>query len=672
MATTTPANASTAYKKEIVTIANSGAHVRDYGAVGDGTTNDTAAIDLAITAAGTNGTIIFDGSKTYLTYGGHVFLSGQKVKGNGATLKRINQISDVYLGADVTSTPVTAITVTDGSKFTVGQIVGLTNNDGAGDGYSTGYYAGTPTVNYSTSASRIASILGNVLTLETGLVERFSTGPALSNAGSTYCVTCGPVVYVGFDSLLAKLAWASLPTNVHLDGLVVDGNRANQTKGNWWDVSHEFIIGCHQFQMTDCHVVNGMSDAFIFSGNQPRISNCTAEDIEGNGFHPGAWEVGKGVNGGKVTNCTVVNCNLDPTIGHADGAFMFSNDVTGFIYADCVCDTTTRSGFGGLNSTDSNIVLANCYIKDAAFGAFSVSNVETMTISGNVFINCGGNTVTAVIMTAEIAGCTGVAVTGNTFIDSNVYCRGTNAGVTISGNSFVDSRTYASPWLISSVALQDQKGTTVQGNSFKFTHAVPLEGVTITISGSTANNLNITGNTFISPNTGVKADSNSVFGLSITNNIIVNPINYGMLIQQKNAWGACVIASNIILFDDATNISTNAYGIRTTGFSGAEPIQLSNNNVVNGLPSNTQHCMYLNNGNVMVQGNRLVRGANTNAKTITIAGTDATTYVLNNSWDVAPTTFTNTVLGDATLIAKMNADAGITDTDYVADTNKVI
>lgn len=60
------------------------AHVRNYGAVGDGATNDTAAIIAAIAA--TKGKLLFDGSKTYLV---DAFSIANKIviEGMGATLK---------------------------------------------------------------------------------------------------------------------------------------------------------------------------------------------------------------------------------------------------------------------------------------------------------------------------------------------------------------------------------------------------------------------------------------------------------------------------------------------------------------------------------------------------------------------------------------------------------
>lgn len=57
-----------------------------HGARGDGTTDDTAAIRRAITAAGANGTVLFPGERTYLVSDQLAPLAGQTWRMDGATL----------------------------------------------------------------------------------------------------------------------------------------------------------------------------------------------------------------------------------------------------------------------------------------------------------------------------------------------------------------------------------------------------------------------------------------------------------------------------------------------------------------------------------------------------------------------------------------------------------
>jgi len=66
-------------------------NVKTYGAVGDGTTNDTAAINAAITAAGTNSSIFFP-SGTYLVTSTLTMLSGQCFFGEGGSMQGTSTI----------------------------------------------------------------------------------------------------------------------------------------------------------------------------------------------------------------------------------------------------------------------------------------------------------------------------------------------------------------------------------------------------------------------------------------------------------------------------------------------------------------------------------------------------------------------------------------------------
>lgn len=59
-------------------------NVLDYGAVGNGTANDTAAIQAAVTAAGAYGTILLPAGKTFKTVSQITLLTGQTVWGYGA------------------------------------------------------------------------------------------------------------------------------------------------------------------------------------------------------------------------------------------------------------------------------------------------------------------------------------------------------------------------------------------------------------------------------------------------------------------------------------------------------------------------------------------------------------------------------------------------------------
>jgi hypothetical protein len=64
----------------------------DHGAVGDGVTNDYAAMTATITAAGVDGTIFLPAGKNFLIGSNVTWLNGQKVIGPGATLSAATTI----------------------------------------------------------------------------------------------------------------------------------------------------------------------------------------------------------------------------------------------------------------------------------------------------------------------------------------------------------------------------------------------------------------------------------------------------------------------------------------------------------------------------------------------------------------------------------------------------
>jgi hypothetical protein len=87
----TPIVQSGVTKRTTVAALSSAVNVKSYGAIGDGTTNDTAAINAAITAAGTNGTVFFP-KGTYLVTSTLQMLTGQCFLGDGGSMQGTSTI----------------------------------------------------------------------------------------------------------------------------------------------------------------------------------------------------------------------------------------------------------------------------------------------------------------------------------------------------------------------------------------------------------------------------------------------------------------------------------------------------------------------------------------------------------------------------------------------------
>ena len=85
----------TAYLKARLSEAIPYVSVADFGAVGDGSTNDTAAIQAAFTAAEAGTSILFQPGKTYKITSVITAATGVHVVGYGATLKAGSSIQNV-------------------------------------------------------------------------------------------------------------------------------------------------------------------------------------------------------------------------------------------------------------------------------------------------------------------------------------------------------------------------------------------------------------------------------------------------------------------------------------------------------------------------------------------------------------------------------------------------
>lgn len=543
---------------------------------------DTAAINAALDAAGANGIVVFPANQNYASWGGHVIQSGQKVHLNGSTLTRQNQVESLYTGALLSyGASISSISVANGALFTVGQLVGLTNGDGTGDGSTDGYYAATPTVNF-TNAAKITAINGNVLSLDATITPYLNTtGGALDGTGSTYCVTAGGMFYVGgYTSTRSSVAWASIGSGILLENGKIEGNRLNITKGRWWPMSTDIFIGANYSTIRDMIHTNAVSDVYIMSGIGNRISNIKIIGASGNGFHPGAWDGTNGVQDGIVQGCYVYDCNKDPTIGHANGAYMFSQNVRGMVYANNTVDTCGRFGLGsGFVSNDSEATFIGNIVKSCARGAFQFIGGAAATVTGNVFKQCGADTPTNVIATAEIGGTSTskrIVISSNVFEDSTVVVRGSPQGVDIIGNVWHESRAAGTTWTRGLLYLnQITTGVNIIGNKFYFS-GTPAANLTKGVYINASSEVNVEGNWFQYLDFGV--DMNGVCNqVNVLGNRFVDI--YDIAIRNSGLGKAISISNNHIHVNAAAVAAANVFGIWLSRNSPVEAEIVDNNTI---------------------------------------------------------------------------------------------
>lgn len=177
-----------------------------YGLALNGTTDDGPAAVAALATIGTGKTIVIPAGKTLLTCRPLSIPAGTTLLAYGATIKRCPQPSGITTTTSIVNGTTTAITVSDGSQFAAGQVIGLRGST------------------YQTDAQTISSVVGNVITVS----APFSNYNTFTDTATGSTITGTTTVYrAGYLTLIAA-------DGVSIKGLTYDGNSSNFAAGCWW------------------------------------------------------------------------------------------------------------------------------------------------------------------------------------------------------------------------------------------------------------------------------------------------------------------------------------------------------------------------------------------------------------------------------------------------------
>lgn len=475
--------------------------VGTFGAVGDGVALDSAAIALAVAAAGVNGVIQFDAGKTYLVDRAIKLLAGQTVVGYGATVKRLAQILTTTTDA-ITHNATTSIVLAtgDGAKFSAGQTIALFNG-----------------VNYSSWNLTIGSVVGDTLNLTTSI----NVSAASPWSGST-------VVALSFDVI--KTA-----TGCSVIGITVDGNKANYSKYHW-----ELLTEIHTIDgyntIDRCSLQNfpgeGIQEngASNFASVHNQYKNNTIINGNGNGIHL------SGSAGVQVTGNYIYNTNLDGDImGHNGGCITLSDGIKDCLIANNHLEQG-RSGVGQIDSADNSFVsivgntVKNMTVFMLEIRGFNAA-VTDVLISGNRFYNDTAPAAASLI-------CVNIGDTS-----TNVFYR-----FTVTGNSFFNA----------GLLLNKLTDATVSGNDFYVTYQA-ADTYHTHISVTNVVNVTITGNTTHYGNTGISLNGSNV-GVLVSGNGLYNAHYHG--IYDSGGTNISLVGNNINM---DTNVNSSADGVQTAG-----------------------------------------------------------------------------------------------------------
>lgn len=481
-----------------------------FGAVGDGVTDDTLALRAAITGAGNGGVIVFKPGATYLLTGALTPRQGQTWNGNGATLKRAAEVKTTTASAIVKNVNGQTITLSSVTGFSVGMDV--TVFDGATSSTADNY-------NHRITALNAGA---KTITVDTPFAKDFPSG--------------GTVIR-SFSQIDTTRTGTNVP-DVTIKGLRFDGNQAGNASLQWWWVNNEILAGGDRLKVLDCYIVNAQAEAIQCGGIGIEISRNWIKDCQGNGIHLSAATGGS--NQARITGNYIKNCNLSGTLtGHADGCIVLSNLVADTLVDGNYCE----NGIGGVSSINSNdnsdITIANNTIRNctqyAIGGLTSNDYVQNLIIEGNrcyssgyIYLYSGGSP-------SDGVGPRRFIVRGNLLVLTWIKALKCYDGV-ISGNNIYNVGDTTN----NAVEVTSCQGVVVQGNNI--------------VGGN--RNIVVTGTT----------NSKEVF---VTGNRCRDGYNQGIALFD-DAMVDCAANDNLVTVGSAFSPATSYVGIRLGNGSTAD------------------------------------------------------------------------------------------------------
>lgn len=464
-----------------------GATLENHGAVGDGVANDT---DAFLAAIATGRKVLGTPGKTYLVDRRiRPSVAGQVLDGRGATIKRRTQISTTTT-TTITSGVTTQITVASAAGFRVGQQITVVNG-----------------TTFQAINRTITAIAGNTITVD---------------AAFNIAVSGTSTVYLSFDAVDLGA------DDVLFTNWKIDGNRANWPYRRW-QITAELRSMGDRSTIRDVQILNAPGEGMMIEGDDTSVLSCFMRDLNGNGIHFSGVDQAGNTNGCtriKVDGVTVINANLDQTVGHAEGGIIWSQVITDVTVTNCYVQNA-MTGIGGLtDSTTNDVTITNNTIRDCTSGAMSV-------------------------ILSDIAGPARAIITGNRFYGTVPITISLPYPVGASTNR-VHSLTFNGNHLYGGtrVSLQRVENATMVGNLFN------LEGLTgasdVALALSECKSIAVSGNTFIGARFGVTATSStatSSAGIAVTGNAFRN--QYRGAVNAVSAFGGFLVGHNVIS-NDAT------------------------------------------------------------------------------------------------------------------------
>jgi hypothetical protein len=408
---------------------NSVVNVDGYGAVGDGVTDDSAAIQSAIDAGGQNSIIQFSPGKIYRVDNPLLSIYEQKFVGYQSTIKRGDSVKTTT--SEVVANGVTSFDVVDSSVFKVGDDIIITD--------ATLTYGGTGYDENSSVAKsfpqEITNITGNTLTVDSAIEHPTSGSFPL---GSTV---------VKVYKLLSTPGFAC-----EIYGLTFDGNKANNTDTYSWTMNAMISKLQPGSLVKDCVFKNSPNETMFVDGDVI-VEGCFAYDLNGSLIHVSKSVDLDGpvtVSGNHLHNVSIIDNAIS---SHGEAAIVASASPTNVNIHGNSIDKVNGYIFGYVGIDTGNINIAdNILLRDAIgvigwnIGSLSNVLVENFYVQNNTIIDCGDVEVVSPDDIEKGYGVNNVIISGNYIKNGRIRCL-KSSHVEVSDNimEFIDGDTLTIP-----------------------------------------------------------------------------------------------------------------------------------------------------------------------------------------------------------------------------------
>ena len=439
--------------------------VRDYGAVGDGVTDDSAAINAAITAANAaGGGVVYLPKGTYLLRRPIFMKRFVILRGNGpfsGCRLKIADTVETALTADISAgTKVLSVASTAG--FLVGQDV--TIRDDAHVEYA------------SADSDRIAAIGASTLTLEKTLKSAYTVAQLARVFTAFGAVSFERATY--FDGLGVPVASAGV-TDAGVEDLEIDGNGANQSQGNKDDVQGGVqFSNAHRSFVRRCYIHDTMLGGVMASHYIDGAYDGTEDAvIENNWIVNAGYRDSIHMHGTKRSRVTgnLITGGSSTAIFQSAGVYaILCNDL---VIGDNVMTDSPR----GVTIIEAHhLIVRGNVIKNATYRGIDLTTGATPT----AFVQIIGNNI-------NVCGQEGIVTKGSAHVVSqNVIDSPGNIGIHCDSARTVVSHNTVNTTAGSSgiVTNTNAAGSSVVGNTVQktgFGNAIHNLVANVTISGNT-------------------------------------------------------------------------------------------------------------------------------------------------------------------------------------------